>query len=352
VSFPSHIHRSSLLGCAVVALALACAAPPALAASPQADDALAAPAKAATADEPTTEAMVFRAYPEADGYSRIERDVGPSHRRVIEHRLPFKVHFNELGQHSLMVAFRSRRPVGLLYQRTEESDWGLVAIAWHVTLDLRIAGFEVLRGLGRDAKEVPESTFADQLAGATYDQVVARLAVLEEAVRRAPVSPRQAFTRTVLRSAAKTLAVTTAVWDREVLKLRDQAEGFDLFPAAARFVRRTTRLELDDDAGSRTFDVKLLYAYDFGNTLLGYVMWSTPRGDEGGCGLRWVVDRDRRVIVVRPDAAVRDAAHLEDWSRLSGRPLAAPGDVEPSLAGLAQGLGSLAIRLERRGRTQ
>ncbi|MFN7672499.1 MAG: hypothetical protein ACK5S5_18945 [Planctomycetota bacterium] len=344
------MHCSALLRVGSIALAIALA--PALRAAPQADEALAAPAAAASAPAAGVEAMVFRAYPESDGYSRIERDVGPSHRRLIERRLPFKVHFNELGKHGLLVAFRSRRPVGLLYERSEESDWGLVEIAWHVTLDLRIAGFEIVRGLGRDAKDLPESPFADQLAGASFDEVVAQLAALDESTRLAPATPRQSFTRTVLRSAAKALAVTTAVWDREIEKLHDQAEGFDLFPAAARFVRRTTRFELDATAGGHAFDVKVLYAYDFGNTLLGHVIWSQPRGDEGGCALRWVVDRERRVIVVRPAGPVRESAHIEDWSRLSGRPLAAPGDVEPTLAGLAQGLGTLASRLERRGRTQ
>jgi hypothetical protein len=334
------------------ALLAVAAAPVGAASSPQLADAGAPRAKSAAGAASPLETVVFRAYPEADGYSSIARDVGPTHRRTIEQRLPFKVHFNELGEHSLLVAYRSRRPVGLVYQRTEESDWGLVDIAWHVSLDLRVFGFEITRGLGRDAKEIADSLFAEQLAGSTFDEVCARLAAHQEALRGEDASPRGQLTRTVLRSAAKALAVTSAVWRHEVEKLHDQAEGYDLFPAAARFVRRTTKLDVDGDAGVRTFDVKVMYAYDFGNTLLGYVVWSTPREGGGDAHLRWVVDRDRRIVIVRPDGVVRDADGAESWTRLTGRLLAAPGDVEPALAALAQGLGALVIRLERRGRLQ
>lgn len=343
-SFPS-ILRACLL--AVLACALGASA---CAAAPQLADASAPRPKSAAGAASTLELVVFRAYPESDGYSSIVRDVGPSHRKAVERRLPFKVHFNELGQHNLLVAFRGRRPVGLVYQRTEESDWGLVDIAWHVSLDLRVYGFEVTRGLGRDAKEIADSVFAEKLAGSTFDEVCARLAAQQEAMAKGPSAPSEHLARTVLRSAAKALAVTSTVWDREIEKLHDQAEGFDLFPAAARFVRRTTRLEVEAPAGKQEFDVKVMYAYDFGNTLLGYVIWSKPREAADGALLRWVVDRDRRVIVVRPDGVVREASSVEAWSRLSGRLLAAPGDVEPGLAALAPALAALAIRLERRGR--
>lgn len=342
-----HFVRAVALGIVGFAVAVDTSA---RAAAPQLADANAPRPKSAAGAESVLEAVVFRAYAESDGYSSIERDVGPSHRKAIEQRLPFKVHFNELGEHSLLVAFRGRRPVGLVYQRTEESDWGLVDIAWHVSLDLRVYGFEITRGLGRDAKEIADSVFAEQLAGSTFDEVCARLAVHQEAMRAADPSPRDLLTRTVLRSAAKALAVTAAVWSHEVEKLHDQAEGFDLFPAAARFVRRTTKLDVEGPEGRRSFDAKVMYAYDFGNTLLGYVIWSKPREATGDVHLRWVVDRERRVIVVRPDGVVRDTSDVEAWSRMSGRLLAAPGDVEPALASLAQGLGALAVRLERRGR--
>ena len=214
-SFPSILRACLLavLACALVASARASA--------PQLADASAPRPKSAAGACSTLELVVFRAYPESDGYSSIVRDVGPSHRKAVERRLPFKVHFNELGQHNLLVAFRGRRPVGLVYQRTEESDWGLVDIAWHVSLDLRVYGFEVTRGLGRDAKEIADSVFAEKLAGSTFDEVCARLAAQQEAMAKGPSAPSEHLARTVLRSAAKALAVTSTVWDREIEKLRE-----------------------------------------------------------------------------------------------------------------------------------
>ena len=55
-------------------------------------------------------------------------------RNRIEASLPFRVHFDELGAHSLYVALRGRRPVGMIYAQYEESAFGIAAVVYFVTM--------------------------------------------------------------------------------------------------------------------------------------------------------------------------------------------------------------------------
>lgn len=126
------------------------------------------------------ELIVFRAFPEADAYSGIKRDFTQSQRLAIEQQLPFKVHFNDLGKHDLLVTFRGRRPVGLVYCRSEEAEWGLTELAWHMTLGQRVVGFKFLRGRNRHIKSLELSSLATDLGGAGFPQVAKLLAIHEK----------------------------------------------------------------------------------------------------------------------------------------------------------------------------
>jgi hypothetical protein len=130
-----------------------------------------APAGESRSNQLNIQRVVFGAFPEADAYRGIKRSVSQPHRRAIEKKLPFKVHFNELGEHELLVAFRGRRPVGVVYCRTEEADWGLAVIAWHISLDQRIVGFEFLRGRNRNIKDLEQSQIATDLRGCSFAQI-------------------------------------------------------------------------------------------------------------------------------------------------------------------------------------
>jgi len=301
-------------------------------------------APAQTSDAPPRDAelerVVFQAFPEADGYKCITRNVDLADRRRVEQRLTFKIYFDELGEHCLTVAFRGRRPVGLIYRRKEEADWGLTEIAWHITLDLRVVGFQFIRGRNRHIRALEQSRFAASLANADLGKVLARVAEHERGEHAERNKEITSLERTTLRSAAKALIVTEVVWEREIEKLHDQAIGFDLFPAAARFTRRTTTLDMLHGGAGQTVEVKVLYAYDLGNTLLGCVAWSEARDGEQVTALRWVIDRDMRVTDVVPTHNVRDLALRKQCSVIKGHALADPPEQAAALSPLARTLGA------------
>jgi len=291
-----------------------------------------------------TQRIVFRAFPEADAYRSIERDVDLKARALIEKRLTFKVHFDELGKHKLLVAFRGRRPVGLIYRRTEEADWGLTEIAWHLTLDGRIVGFRYLSGRSRDIKPLERGRLATDLAGADFQDIVKLLA---RNARQRGAQNAATLERTTLRSAAKTLAVLDTVWRADTEKLHDQATGFDLYPAAARFTSRHAPVELDKAGVRQNLQVKVLYAYDSTNTFLGCVAWTKGERDAERHQLRWALDRDLRIRSLQPTREHRDVELRKACNQLQGRPLSEPAD-ESALAPLARSLGSTLQKLQRR----
>ncbi len=52
------------------------------------------------------EHSVFASFPEADGYRAIVRPVDKKIRAEVQERLPFQIHFNELGDHTVYAALR------------------------------------------------------------------------------------------------------------------------------------------------------------------------------------------------------------------------------------------------------
>ena len=54
--------------------------------------------------------QIYRLFPKATSYRSIVRTVGKDARREVGARLPFNLHFNELGRHTLYVPMRGDEP--------------------------------------------------------------------------------------------------------------------------------------------------------------------------------------------------------------------------------------------------
>lgn len=310
----------------------------------QAQDPAPPPATVARPATPTAvEELVFRAFPEADAYSSIVRDVKQEAREAIERRMPFKLHFQELGQHTLLVAFRGRKPIGLVYLRSEESQWGLTEIAWSLSLDLRVLGFEVVRGRGPHFAALAGSAFPRLLAGRDFDGVVELVAKGEAGLAAVVPEAARPLAVTILRSSAKALVVTGTVWPEEVAKLHDQAIGYEVFPGASRFTRRTGAFSVEGATGDQRADVKAIHAYDAGGALLGSVLRTETGAGDARIVVRWVVDRAQVVVQARLLRPEQNRELRAACTQLEGSPLGAPRDLANPLAAIARGLGVVAL---------
>lgn len=194
-------------------------------------------AQASTLRQP--EQSVFAAYPDADGYQAIVRDISSEARRRIEASLPFRVHFNEIGQHAVYVALHGRLPLGMVYLLREEDSFGLTEFEWAISLDMRLAGFRFQRTRSRHRQAIVDSEFARLLIGRSAAELALLInedGGLSKHARGVPEGCEESAT-VLVRSALKALSVVDSVWFNEVQKLRDLALGMQAFPTALRFVR-------------------------------------------------------------------------------------------------------------------
>jgi len=244
---------------------------------------------------------VFMAFPEADAYQIITRDVDVAARRRIEDLLPFRLHFNELRSHSLYVALRGRQPLGLVYARREESAFGLTDLTWAMSLDLRVVScrFERVRTAHPTSRQ--DLAFARRLAG--HDRATL-LALLDNDGKLRPDVPDVAdrdLAAVVVRSALKAIAIADTVWPADLQRLRDVALALRAFPICT----QTQRLWPPPDAATkpsaahRPVVSHAVRAFDRTHAAIGIVAEVRCPGHDGVTLLSWALD---------PSGTVRDVA--------------------------------------------
>ncbi|MBK8101453.1 MAG: hypothetical protein IPK26_30600 [Planctomycetes bacterium] len=277
------------------------------------------------------QAAVFSAFPAADGYRTVAREVGHEQRRAIEARLPFPLRFDALGRHSLYVALRGREPIGVLLVRGEEGACGLTEIQWALDLDRRIVGWHCQRVRDRHWQAVRDSEFARRLVGQGVDEL--RVAVdgdggLQPEVVGVPVGT-EAFCALTVRSALVAIAVVDVVWANELGRLRDLQIAMRSFPGAIAAVRSTAVDDCGNATGPRL--VRLLAVSGEHRRALGHV----AEMGHGETSWNWVLDPARTVQAVTPAPGI-DAGWRARLAVTNGVPLAALGERDDAIGEAAR----------------
>ena len=240
---------------------------------------------------------LFRAFPAADGYRVIERKVATADRIRIEKRVPFRLHYDDVGRHSLYVALRGRRPIGMIFVQREASQFGLTAVEWALTFDLQITEFRFQNARSPHRRKLERSTFVRSLSGKRSSDLAAmldehgRLTKLPDGI---PAEARDLATA-VVRSGVKAMAVLDVVWREEVDKLHDFSIGMRTFPDAWSYRRLWPRpTTAGDPAAATTRDdvALLLQVYDRRNGLLGVIVELQLGPANRRFTSRWAFDAD------------------------------------------------------------
>lgn len=158
-------------------------------------------------------------YPGFNSYRSYVGEVGRGLRPVLEERLPYPLHFNEFGKHTLYVAFRGDQATGMVHARTEKGDWGLDEIIWSFNMDLTVRDFLFQRSRSGWRSELQKPVFKALLKGKDFDQLLQLLTADGSALaRHHPGLPQDAerLAATVVRSALKTIVVTEYVWSEQL----------------------------------------------------------------------------------------------------------------------------------------
>lgn len=166
---------------------------------------------------------VYELYPDATSYQSFVRRIDDRVRDEVSRTLDLELHFSELGQHTLYVAFRSGSPLGIVHVRSESTEWGLVEVAWALDLDLRVHDFRFQRCRAPECDALAAPSFRAELAGKDLGQL--RQLLTDDTMRIEPAriaAPAGGadLAAALVRSAVKTIVVTRIAWDEDLRKVR------------------------------------------------------------------------------------------------------------------------------------
>jgi hypothetical protein len=158
--------------------------------------------------------QIYELFPEADAYRSLVRTIGEDTRRRVVDALPFGLHFNELGYHTVYQAMLDSRPIGLVHARSEVGPWGLIEVVWALDTDLSIRDFRFQRLRGTVSREVLERELSGVLGG--LDQRALEGLVARREDLRVLTPEATEIVDVLVRSALKAIVVTRAAWAPEV----------------------------------------------------------------------------------------------------------------------------------------
>jgi len=234
--------------------------------------------------------VLYEAYPDADGHRSIIRTVTVEDRTAIAEILPFTIHFDELGRHTLYVTVQEGLPLGMLHVRSERGRYGLTEIAWSLNLDGQITDVAFQRC--RDAK----------LRAALDDQLRAKVigADVPMLLRLLDEEGWSDEARVLLRSAAKTAAVTFIVWEDDLLPTRAEAKAAiawsEIDPVLT--PQPIDRSSLSSNAGLDTESIRVWTVTHADGTHLGTLVRSLWKLDGHRAELWWRMDQGGRIVDV------------------------------------------------------
>ena len=234
--------------------------------------------------------VLYEVYPDADGHRSIIRTVTVEDRTAIAQVLPFTIHFDELGRHTLYVTVQEGLPLGVLHVRSERGRYGLTEIAWSLNLDGQITDVAFQRC--RDAK----------LRAALDDQLRAKLigADVPMLLRLLDEKGWSDEARLLLRSAAKTAAVTFIVWEDDLLPTRAEVKAVNAWSGIDPILTPQS-LDLSSrssNAGLDTESIRVWIVTRADGAHLGTLVRSLWKLDGHRAELWWRMDHGGRIVDV------------------------------------------------------
>ena len=165
---------------------------------------------------------IYELFPQTTNFRSIVRPISNETKKSIASVLPFSLHNREIGKHTLYVAMKGNKPLGLLHVRSEPGKWGLIEIAWALDLDLKIVDFRLQRCRDLACMSAQEDNFRDNLKGLNLEELMELISDDGNALfsRMALTENQKPLALAILRSAIKTIAITEAGWIEEIQSLR------------------------------------------------------------------------------------------------------------------------------------
>ena len=170
--------------------------------------------------------QIYEMYPLATSYRSVVREVDSAARDSLSQQLPFSLHSNELGEHTVYVPVNDKTPLGIVHVRSESSDWGLMEIVWALGYKMEITDFQFQRCRGSGCRSLLKKGLKALLHGKTEAGLIALL-TSDHKVLKVEHADAMELSRSeidlatsVAKSAIKTIAVTKNTWPTTVAEVQ------------------------------------------------------------------------------------------------------------------------------------
>lgn len=167
--------------------------------------------------------QIYKLFEEATSYRSIVRTIDEGSREGIAKRLPFTLHFNELGRHTLYVAMKDGESLGVVHVRSEAGKWGLVEVAWAFDMNLRVVDFGFQRCRDRSKSFFEQPDVRSKFIGAGFNDLRGMIdrpgTSLDPEALPLP-SAAESLGMALVRNGLKTIAATESAWGADLRLLR------------------------------------------------------------------------------------------------------------------------------------
>tara|TARA_R110002096_G_scaffold366927_3_gene560268 strand:+ start:777 stop:1424 length:648 start_codon:yes stop_codon:yes gene_type:complete len=164
-------------------------------------------------------AAIHQLYPSASSFRSVVRMVDNDVRVQVNERLPFTLHYEELGEHTLYIAMLDIDRLGIVHMRSEATKWGLMETAWSLGFDLKVKDLFIQRCRIKDCKNATLEDIKASVIGKSFDEVKAMLNEDGSAIvfdEKYSELRNSLIALPIIRSALKTILVTELVWNDEL----------------------------------------------------------------------------------------------------------------------------------------
>ncbi len=276
---------------------------------------------------------IYVMFPEATSYRSIVKTVGDEAREMVKKRLPFDLHFNELGRHTLYVPVKGDTPLGVVHVRSEASKWGMVEIAWAFDTDLRVKDFRFQRCRDPKRKTLESAMFRARIKGADFSELKdlfrgksknAKLASFKISKKTDDLS------NVVIRSALKTMVVTEVVWTEDLRTISLLARSKNSFPEVDNIVlvdhvytpnvieKVTKRIGSKKSSIIRE-TVQIVRLTNGEKKTLGFCVKTDLKAGDYHDMLWWVLDANAAIVKVESTNSRIDLQTKRELEALAGR---------------------------------
>ncbi|WP_293269096.1 hypothetical protein [Neptunomonas sp.] len=154
-------------------------------------------------------------YPEATQHRSIIRPINQKMRGEVAKRLPFTIHHNEIGKHTLYQVLKGAASIGFVQARSELSEWGLIEIAWAISSDMKIESLAFQRCRSPECNDTLKNEIEAVIQGKSFAELLLLVSTdgqsLSEQAKEVFLT-NPAMHLLILSSALKTLAITELAW--------------------------------------------------------------------------------------------------------------------------------------------